>query len=555
MDNKEIINDLFRDFHTIKGECGFLKLIKLGEVTHNLENLLDLLRYDEIDCSTEIIDILLCGVDIVFNMLKSLDDENLDSYNKTETNELIELINKVSERGRTHIGEILEETAELKKKDISNIINKQKENGFVKKFGEIAVDNKYITKEQLEESLKNQRENKEKSVIKTVKNDPIIKVKASQINYLVDMIGELLIAENQLEDENIIQLKKITKQIQNAAMMLRTVKVKNLFINMKRVVRDLAKKLDKQIDFKIIGEDLEIDRNLVEALEEPLIHILRNALGHGIEYRDERKKNEKNETGEIILKAERQGNNIVISIRDDGRGLNKDKILKKAISLSLVNEESAKQLKESEIFGFIFNTGFSTADNVDNVSGRGVGMDIVKSTVSKLRGKIEIYSDVNSFTEINLIFPLSMAIIDGMIVTVGNSFLVIPVSNIIESLSLEEKMIHTVKNKVKVIDLRGEIIPVIELVEYFKLSTAERSNINYTVAVIVESSNRKFALIVDEIIAKKEIVIKSLGEKFKNLCGISSGTVLTGGKIGLVVNIDEVVDINRVSVDEIVVAQ
>jgi two-component system chemotaxis sensor kinase CheA len=309
---------------------------------------------------------------------------------------------------------------------------------------------------------------------------------------------------------------------------------------MKRLIRDLSKKLDKNIDLEMTGEELEIDRNLVEILEEPLVHLLRNSIHHGIENRSERIGKNKPDTGKITLTAERKGNNIVISVKDDGKGLDEEKILKKALEKGLVSKDKIKTINKNEIFEFIFLPGFSTAEKVDNVSGRGVGMDIVKTVVASSRGKIEIMSEKDMFTEISLIFPLSMAIIDGMIVKIYDTHFIIPVSNIIESIELDKNMIYKVQNEDNVINLRQRIIPIIWLKDFFNMN--DILDDGKILAVITESRDKQYAFIVNDIIAKKEIVIKPLSSKFRNLPGISSGTILPGGKIGFILDIDRIVE-------------
>ena len=529
LNNRDIINTLFRIFHTIKGESGFLKIYMLGEFAHNIENLLDMIRNGEIKNSPEIIETLFQGVDHLKEIVVILDGGELDLLENVDLDQFLADVNSRMRSSKEAIGNILITDNKISEDDIADISSTQKSEGYKKKFGEIAIERELISKGDLDEALRKQQkiveENKKH---KTKESDPFIKVKASQINYLVDMIGELLIAENQLEDKNLDRLKKTTLEIQNAAMMLRTVKVKSLFINMKRVVRDLAKQEEKDIEVELIGESLEIDRNLVDSLEAPLTHMLRNSIGHGIESK-----------GKITLMAQRKGNKIVISIIDDGRGLDRDKILEKAISRELITEEKATELTDSEIFDFIFMPGFSTAQNIDSISGRGVGMDVVLTNVTSMRGKVEISSTLGEGTKFDLIYPLSMAIIDGMIVRIEDEFYIIPVSNIIECLKIDKTHLYSIEGKEQVIKLREEIIPVVNLHVFFH-KTADKNH-DSTMAIIVEKGSKKYTMLVDDVIAKKEVVIKTLGAKFKHLKGISSATVLTGGKIALILNIEDII--------------
>lgn len=537
LDNKEIINVLFRVFHTIKGECGFLKIAYLGEVTHNLETLLDHLRRDEIENNDEAIDIMLSGIDYSRLILEGIKKGDITNFDEMNIEAFTTRINEIIKKSRKTIVDALKDESEISSVNSERTIIKQNETSSPQKPEKLTLDVNLSAEDRDGKSMNRQISEGDET---SEKIDPVIKVKASQINFLVDMIGELLTIESQFDDRdrNILQLKKITKLIQNSAMQLRTIKIKNLFINIKRAARDVAKKLGKDIEIETCGDELEIDRNLVEILEEPLLHIVRNSCHHGIEEKDERREKNKSLTGNIKLKAERRGNHIIVSIYDDGKGLDIDKILAKAIEKKLVSEEKAKTLTKNEICNFIFLPGFSTANSVDTISGRGVGMDIVKNSVNGVRGRIEIKTEKNLFTEINLIFPLSLAIIDGMVIKSADNFYILPVSDIIESVKLKPGMIVGIENRASIIHLREEIIPAINIGDFFGYSKDAE---NCAIAVIVHNDDKKYGLLIDDIISKKEVVIKSLGNKFKNLRGISSCAVLSGGKIGFVLNVEEIV--------------
>ncbi|MBN1523440.1 MAG: chemotaxis protein CheW [Spirochaetales bacterium] len=519
-----------------------MRITTLGELAHNLENLLDLMREGKLVADAETIDLLLSGIDYTRNMIEALRHGDISLYSSISIDEFVEQVNKQIRNIKNNLGEILLAQGKISEADLSAILRKQKELNYVKKFGEIAVEEKYISPEDLEESLQDQTKHAPKESDEKKQNESIIKVRASQINFLVDMVGELLITEAQLDEstQNLSQLKKITREIQYASMQLRTEKVKNLFIVVKRLVRDVSRKLKKPAIAHLKGEDLEIDRDLVEKLEEPLMHIIRNAIAHGIENESERIRLGKPAVGNIFIVAERRGNTIAISVEDDGRGLDRDKILHQALKKKLFGEADAARLSDFEIYNVIFEQGFSTADAVDSVSGRGVGMDIVKTVAASARGRVELKTEKGKYTRIEMIFPLSTAIIDGMIVKSKGTHFIIPVSNIIESLNMEEEKIFTVQNNIEVIDLRGEIIPVIAVEDYFAQDVAFTENgTGRLLAVIVENNEKKkYALLLDDIITKREVFIKSLGAKFRDLRGISSGTILQGGKIGFVLDID-----------------
>jgi two-component system chemotaxis sensor kinase CheA len=543
-DNLEIVGKLFRIFHTIKGECGFLRLASFGELAHNLESLLDLLRSGTLKTDSNVIAILLKAIDCSNSVMKGLKEGDITVFNRLDFDELYRMIGDQVGSVRNTIGEILVAEGKISDKEASDILHKQKEESFRKKFGEIAIEENLVSEDDIADSIgkQNSRLGGEHAADAELR-DSIVKVKASQINYLVDMVGELLIAENQFDefDRRVIGLRKITREIQNAAMQLRTYKVKHLFLKMRRVVRDLTLKLGKEAELLIVGEGLEIDRDLVENLEEPLIHLIRNAVYHGIEAPEERVKKEKPRIGRLILKAERSGNNIVVTVEDDGNGINRAAVIEKAVKMGLTDRAASECMTDNDVFGLIFQPGLSTASVIDYVSGRGVGMDIVRNMVVNSRGRIDVQSKRNSYTRFLLVFPLSTAIIDGMIVRFRGIVSVIPVSNIIESLQIKKEMVLNVSNKSEVIDLRGEIIPLLRLADIFNVQSNNEAG-SGELGIIIENSDRqKFVFIVDEIVSKREVVIKSLGRKFEKLNGISSATVLQGGRIGFVLDVDQLV--------------
>jgi two-component system chemotaxis sensor kinase CheA len=535
-DKKPVIDTLFRSFHTIKGECGFLKIVSLGELAHNVESLLDLLRRGEVRADEEVVELLLSGIDHARAILDGLSRGDVAIFNQVDTGDFFARLHARISARKTSLGEVLQAEGKLSEADVVKILQKQKESSYTKKFGEIAQEENLVTPEDIHEAVLQQKSPQTQDW----RHDPLIKVRSSQVSFLVDMIGELLIVENQLDekDKNVVQLKKITRQLQTAAMQLRTVTVKNLFVNVGRIARDASRKLGKNVRLTTLGDELEIDRNLVEILEEPLLHLVRNSIGHGIEPAELRQKLGKPAEGEIQVSAQRHGNSIVLAVRDDGAGLDEAKILKTALEKGLVSAERRTGLSRNEIFQFIFLPGFSTAEKIDAISGRGVGLDIVKSSVTSARGRVEIRSETGAFTEFSLIFPMSLAIIDGLIVESAGTLFILPIASIVESLKIDPSKISRVEDRVSVLDLRGEVLPVIGLGEYF-FPASGRSESGF--AVIVENQEKRFALLVDDVVAKKEVVIKPLGKKFRHLSALSSAAVLPGGRIGFVVNVEEVV--------------
>ncbi len=557
LENLEFIKELFRVFHTIKGECGFLKLASLGFLTHNIENLLDLLRSEKMKTDSVVIDYLLRGLDFAKDMVQELENHDVVIESKTILDSYIDSLTHLTDSVRPSIGSIMTQKGLITEKEQREIIKQQAVTGFEKRFGEIAVENKYADQNDIKEilSMQKQQVKEEKEAVfsdhetkqKQERNDAIIKVRTSKVNYLVDMIGELLISLGQIHNDvpGLAEVRKISKTLQHSSMQLRTESVKILFVTVKRIIRDISTKLNKPINAEFIGDDLEIDRLLIESLEEPLMHLVRNSLDHGIEEEEVRLAAGKPAQGTVKISAERRGNNIVISVSDDGKGLDKERIIKKAVEKGIITEESVSSMTDAAIFNIIFLPGFSTKDKADLLSGRGVGMDIIKQMVLKAKGRIDTFSTPGQGTTFDLIFPLSTAIIDGMIVKTGPNMFIIPIAVIMESLKVKDANISRIRDGTSVLDLRGEIIPMISLASVFEIPGAGSGNM----ATIVENSNReKFAIMSDEILSKNEIVIKTLGARFRDMKGISSGTVLSGGTIGLVLDVDQFI---QMGIDEI----
>jgi two-component system chemotaxis sensor kinase CheA len=352
------------------------------------------------------------------------------------------------------------------------------------------------------------------------------------------------LAENSLikeiKDEKVTKsletLFKITRLIQNRVMSLRMVPIKDTFDKMKRVFRDSTKKVQKEVELEIIGEDTEIDKTVVDSLSDPLIHIIRNAVDHGIEATaEDRAQAGKSKVAKVVLSAYHKGGNIAIEIRDDGRGVNRDKVLKKALERGLAQDDV--EYTDSEVFNFIMMAGFSTADVISDISGRGVGLDVVATSIEKLSGKVEIESTQGKGTTFRILLPLTLAIIDGMLVKSSDETFIIPILSIIESFRPSREIVHTVKNKGEFVNLRGELLPVIRLSEKLELDD-EHPNIWDSTLVCVENEKGKFTILIDDLIGRQQVVIKPLSKALSKLKEISGGAVMGNGEIALILNVE-----------------
>lgn len=385
-----------------------------------------------------------------------------------------------------------------------------------------------------------------------------IRIDTIKLDELFDSVGELVITQNfiaqnekirSIEDEAINRtietLSKITKKIQDRVMSLRMIAIKDTFEKMKRVVRDTSKKTLKEVHLIIQGEDTEIDKTMIDSLSDPLIHIIRNAIDHGLEANsDERLRAGKSADGVIALRAFHKSGNIVISVSDDGRGINKERVLQKAIERGIINEN--ENLTDSQIFSLIMQPGFSTAEAVSDLSGRGVGLDVVKTSIEKLRGKIEIDSDEGCGTTFSIVLPLTLAIIDGMLVRTADEIYIIPTLSVVESFRPEKEIVHIIKGRGEFVNLRGECIPIIRLSTVFDIKT-QRAEAWESILVCVETEGGRIAIMIDELLGRQQVVIKTLGKSLAKIKEISGGAILGNGDIALILNVDELRPLNEIS--------
>ena len=554
-EDADTINAIFRPFHTIKGVSGFLNLDKINKLSHSAENLLDMARSGELAIDGAVIDIILESVDMLKEMIedvrKALESGQRPEHEK-EIDSLIERIQEIIAGSEKHkdkpIGELLVEKGAIEKDQMEAVLEEQKKKPD-KKVGEILVEKGIVESKEVITALREQKRSGRRKV------DLQVKVDTKKLDTLVDMTGELVIAQAILrQNENILsisdqrlyyalnQLHQISSTLQKTAMAMRMIPIKSTFQKMLRLVRDLSRSSGKRVSLKMSGEDTEIDRNVVEEIYEPMVHMIRNAVDHGIEPPQERSAAGKPEEGIVELRAYQKGSNIVIEIKDDGRGLNKNKILEKAISKSLVPK--GVQLSESEIYNLIFKPGFSTADVVTDISGRGVGMDVVKKAIEKLRGRVEIQSQPGGGSTFVIALPLTLAIVDGIIVKTAGQRYIIPALGIVKSFKPRPDEYSTVEGRGEMIMVRGELIPLVRLNKLFQLSETITDPWD-GLAVVVENEGEKLCLLVDELLGKEEVVIKSLGEGLKNVKGLAGGAILGDGRVGLILDIAGLFQITR----------
>ena len=529
--NNELINTVFRAFHTVKGTSAFMGLDPISEYTHSVETLLSMVREGDQKFDMACADITLESIDILKKMLEVV-----------ETSQPGDPLPKPVGYDRmmkvlTHIFDDKDSPADALKK----------EGGTVPPAVKKAAEQK--AQEQSEQPAGDGESGAglDKSSQKT-EVESTVRVNVGRLDRLIDMVGELVIAHSVVaqdssisEDSDLMKkvnhTSKILRELQDTSLILRMVPLRATFHKMNRLVRDLARKAGKSVKLSTMGEDTEIDRNMVDIINEPLVHMLRNALDHGIEDPDERLSDGKPETANIWLRAYQEGGKVVIEIEDDGKGINKDKILAKAIEKGLV--EPDKKMTDSEIFSLIFLPGFSSVDQVTDLSGRGVGMDVVRRSIEQLQGKVEVSSKQGEGTKVSLEIPFTLAITDGMLVKVGDQRFIVPTINIDMTFRAEEDDIYTVMGETEHVSFRGKSVPVIRLHRLFSIDNAIEDLLEGTL-LIIKNNNKQYALLLDEVIGQQQLVGKSINMIVK-MPHISGGAILGDGRVGLILDTAAVV--------------
>ena len=382
-----------------------------------------------------------------------------------------------------------------------------------------------------------------------------IRVAVEKVDQLINLVGELVITQSMLAQRSDLldpvahsdllnsmgQLERNARDLQESVMSIRMMPMEYVFSRFPRLVRDLASKLNKQIELTLLGSSTELDKSLIERIIDPLTHLVRNSLDHGVETPDVRIANGKPATGNLTLSAEHQGGNICIEVVDDGAGLNRERIIAKALSQGMNVSES---MSDEDVGMLIFAPGFSTAEKVTDVSGRGVGMDVVKRNIQEMGGHVEIHSQQGKGTTIRILLPLTLAILDGMSVKVGKEVFILPLNAVMESLQPLAEDLHPLAGGERVLQVRGEYLPLVELYNVFEVEAA-KTEATQGIVVILQSAGRRYALLVDQLIGQHQVVVKNLESNYRKVPGISAATILGDGSVALIVDVSALQALNR----------
>jgi len=541
--NKDKIDSIFRAFHSIKGSASFLGLKNIEEVSHELENLFSMVRDSKLRATKEIIDKILEGIEFLKNIINviTINDFNIDKIKNDFKS--INIYSYISEirgiTGHKKIGEILKEEKRIDDEDIQEILLEQIETK--KKFGEIAVEKEKVTEEDIKTAVAKQQEELKKFV------SNYVKVSYDKLNELIDNVGELVINQSMIKQKlsNMIKdvelerilnsFEQIITSMKNIVISMGMIPIGEIFNKLKVVIRNTAREVNKIVNIQMEGEETELDKNVIEKIYDPLVHIVRNAIDHGIEMPDEREKVGKPRAGLLYIGASHRGNNIEIVIRDDGAGINREKIINKAISMGLI--ENSDNLSDKEVFNFLFLPGFSTKEGVTNISGRGVGLDVVKKNIESIKGKVEIESYKGKGTKFIIKIPLTLAIIEGFITKVGTNTYIFPFDIIEEIITFSDKDVTKMGDGDYMVFHRGKHIPIVLAGKVLK-EMNYKTDIKDAIVLVIEYDNIPYGIAVDSVLGKQETVIKSLGILFASNPVFSGGTIFGDGTIGFVIDVE-----------------
>ncbi|MET3288513.1 UNVERIFIED_CONTAM: two-component system chemotaxis sensor kinase CheA [Brevibacillus sp. OAP136] len=658
----QIVNEIFRSAHTLKGMAATMGFEDMASLTHETENVLDLIRNHKLQINSDFMDVIFKSVDLLEGMVYNIIDGGDGAADVSEPVAKLraivsgdvpkpqaELEQSIVEVAASAIAVAPEEAkAEVSSRDYGlddyaiTIIRQSKESGNVpysirvtlrqdcllkaaraymvfdalESLGEVIkslpsaeeienekfdsffevvflsaqpsdkikkaieniseIDEVIIEVVQLKDHVEADLQKKQAEVtesapqktadagngskkeadngqaaVKKASTGKTIRVDIERLDILMNLFSELVIDRGRLEQlarelgkselqETVEHMSRISGDLQNIILTMRMVPVEQVFNRFPRMVRDLAKELNKKVNLEIFGAETELDRTVIDEIGDPLVHLLRNSIDHGVEWPDERKKAGKSEEGSVQLKAYHSGNHVFIEVKDDGKGINKDRVLKKAIEKGIVNQTNADSLSDKQIYELLFASGLSTAEQISDISGRGVGLDVVKTKIESLGGSVSVDSNPGQGTTFLIQLPLTLSIISAMLVQVEDEKFAVPLSSIIETAVFRQDEIM-MAHRQKVIDFRGKVVPLVSLKEIFQIPDNGVAKEDEVAVVIVRKGEKMAGLVVDSFIGQQEIVLKSLGKYLVNVFAISGATILGDGQVALIIDCNSLI--------------
>ena len=572
--NRAMLDEIFRAMHSMKGSGGFLGFTRLVDVAHRAENILNKLRQGDMAVTPTVINVVLEAVDVVKLLMADIRESGTDTHV-----EVVAISAKLDNilagqpgqaetsvappkptadpavstahdaHAPTKLGEILIQEGSASKEQVLEALEQQDRK---LPLGEILLQSGVITEKTLETALQ-----KQAKPSKGGEDDQTIRVETSRLDSVMNLVGELVLGRNRLmklgggleqsyENEPLVrgltetlaQLNLVTTDLQLAVMKTRMLPIRKVLAKFPRMVRDLSQKLSKQVRLELHGEETELDKSVADEVGDPLVHIVRNAIDHGIELPAERQASGKAMEGLVRIAASQEGNSIVIRIQDDGKGLQVDRIKAKALSRGIVSEAELASMDPRDVLNMVFLPGFSTADKVTDVSGRGVGMDVVRTNIRRINGSVEIDSQVGKGSVITIKLPLTIAIIQALLVEVEQATFAIPLGSVIEAVKITKDDVKTINGR-EVLTLRERVLPLLRLSEEFEIPRDTACDKFYV--VVVGMGERHVGVIVDRLRSQEEVVIKSMGDYLSEIKGVAGATITGEGKVVLILDIPELV--------------
>ncbi|MBI5017381.1 MAG: chemotaxis protein CheA [Deltaproteobacteria bacterium] len=550
-DDKELLNKIFRAAHTLKGSSSFLGFREISEVTHRVEDLFNKLRRDEMVLTPEAMDVILEAVDRVKRLLGAAQAGEAPP----PVDDLLRALIEASEAGRPRkLGEILVEDEGVPAHVIQEALRTQDAG---KPLGQRLVESAAVAAEAVERSLAKQTRQRAPAA----QADQTVRVDVERLDALMNLVGELVLGKNRLallraqmeerwEGDDMIeqlgetasQLDLVASDLQLAVMKTRLVPIDKVFRKFPRMVRDLARSLKKEMRLEIQGEGTELDKSVVEVIGDPLVHLIRNSADHGIEDPDERARAGKPREGRIRLSACHEGNHIVVAVEDDGKGMDPEVLKRKAIEKGIITAQEAAVMTVRDALHLIFAPGFSTATTVTNVSGRGVGMDVVKTNIQQVNGLVEIESAPGQGTRVEVKIPLTLAIIQALLVRTGHEVYAVPLVSVVETVRIDAHEVKTV-DRCPVLRLRDHVMPLLWLHEVFRVPCERSVADSRRYVVVLGIAEKRVGLVVDGLVGEEEVVIKNLGNYLTEVPGIAGATIRGDGRVTLIVDVTQVLEL------------
>jgi len=581
-DDLELLNRIFRVAHTVKGSSSFLNFDVLTKLTHHMEDVLNKARKEELKITPEIMDVILESVDMMKGLLEAIRDSGTDECG-IDIEDICARFDAISsgeenfsdssdDEQNESTNQNEQEEKELSEEELANLTDEEVEAEIQRLLAQKQKEKEAKKAKKKEvvhtpKKVENKNSKKQEEVTKKEKKvssqpEQTIRVEVSRLDSLMNLIGELVLGKNRLlkiyddveeryEGEKFLEelnqvvssVSLVTTDLQIAVMKTRMLPIAKVFNKFPRLVRDLSRELNKEIELIMSGEETELDKSIIEEIGDPLVHMIRNSCDHGIESKERRKEVGKDPKGKVYLKAYNEGNQIVIEIKDDGAGMDPDFLKMKALDKGIVSEKEIENMSDKEAYSLIFKPGFSTAAKVTGVSGRGVGMDVVKTNIEKLNGIIDIESVLGEGTTFKLKIPLTLAIMQALLVQAQEEYFAIPLSSVLETVRIGMDEIYTIDGK-NVLKLRNEILPLARLSDMFEVEKVLDSS-EQVYVVVIGVAESKLGIIVDGLVGQEEVVIKSMGEYLQGIEGIAGATIRGDGGVTLIADVSAMMEIAK----------